>query len=326
VGGRRVVVVSLHRLLEPQVDASAAPGAIVFGRGEQRPFELDLLLVTGASGLDVELCGVLVEACADGTHLVLCAEEGAPPPAGPGRPLDDLEASETVPVVELDAEPPADPLGTLAAAVRGGDLVAVDAPGKEVVIVPAADPGEAVHRTVQLMTDSIPRALGIPLDDVQVVAPAAGGEAGTTALNAALKARLNPGPGRFAGMDPGDRVVVAAPLPQAPAGEVGVVLGGGPRGLDVQFAGGMVTIPPADAARLRHGWAVTVAQGRGTPRPAVVAVMSAEGLSRPLVAAAFGLARRHLSVVQAAGPALARAVRETEAAGRRTRLARLVVQ
>ncbi|WP_247612458.1 hypothetical protein [Actinomadura latina] len=54
--------------------------------------------------------------------------------------------------------------------------------------------------------------------------------------------------------------------------------------------------------------------------------MTAEGLSRPLVATAFGLARRHLSVVQAAGPALARAVREDGAPPRRTRLATLVVQ
>ncbi|WP_240809898.1 hypothetical protein [Actinomadura sp. WMMA1423] len=85
-------------------------------------------------------------------------------------------------------------------------------------------------------------------------------------------------------------------------------------------------VSPAEASRLRHGWAVPVALARGTRRPAVVAVLAADGLSRPLVATAFGLARRHLSVVQAAGPALARAVREDGAPARRTRLARLVAQ
>ncbi|MFA1547213.1 helix-hairpin-helix domain-containing protein [Actinomadura chokoriensis] len=321
-----VAVTGLHRLLEPREDPSAAPGAVVYGRGERSPLDLDLLIVSDASALDVELCAVLAEACPDGAHLVLCAEPGAAPPAGPGRPLDDLEASETVPVVALDAAAPSGPLGALAEAVRGGALAAVDAPGREVVIVPAADPGEAVHRAVQLVTDSIPRALGIPVEDVQVVAPAAGGPAGAGALNAALKARLNPGPGAFGGMDPGDRVVVAAPLPQAAAGETGVVTGGGPHGLDVEFPAGPVVVAPAEASRLRHGWAVPVAQARGTRRPAVVAVMSGEGLSRPLVATAFGLARRHLSVVQAAGPALARAVREDGTPPRRTRLATLVVQ
>ncbi|WP_329520480.1 helix-hairpin-helix domain-containing protein [Spirillospora sp. NBC_01491] len=324
-----VVVTSLHRLLEPQDDPSAAPGTIVFGRGEQRPFELDLVVLPDAAGLDVELCAVLVEACADGTHLMLGGEPGALPPAGPGRPLGDLEDSETVPVIELDAAPSGGPLGTLTAAVRAGDLVAVEAPGKEVVIVPAASAGEAVHRAVQLVTDSIPRALGVPLEEIQVVAPAAGGEAGATALNAALKARLNPGPGAYGGLDPGDRVVVAAPLRQAAAGEIGVVTGAGPDGLEIEFAGGPVTVAASDASGLRHGWAVPVWLGRGTRPAAVVAVMSEDGagaaLSRPAVSAAFGMARRHLSVVQAAGPALARAVRETGAPARRTRLARLVV-
>ncbi|TDC63440.1 conjugal transfer protein TraA [Actinomadura sp. GC306] len=322
--GADVIVTSLHRLLEPGGDPHAAPGAVVYGRGEPHPFDLDLVVVADASALDAELCAVLVEACPDGAHLVLCAEPDAPPPAGPGRPLDDLEASETVPVVTLDTAP-SGPIGTLAEAVRGGALTTVDAPGREVVIVPAATPGEAVHRTVQLVTDSIPRALGIAAEDVQVVAPAAAGEAGTGALNTALKERLNPGPGRFGGLDPGDRVVVAAPLPHAPLGETGTVTGGGPRGLEVDFPGGAAVIAPADASRLRPGWAVTVAQARGTRRPAVVAVLSPEGLSRPLVATAFGLAERHLSVVQAAGPALARAVREDGAPPRRTRLATLVV-
>ncbi|MFI6519700.1 helix-hairpin-helix domain-containing protein [Spirillospora sp. NPDC050679] len=332
-GGHEVpdgAVTSLHRLLEPQ-EAAAAPGAVVFGRGEQRPFELDLVVVPDAAGLDVELAAVLVEACPDGAHLVLGGEPGALPPAGPGRVLDDLESSETVPVVELEPAGPGGPLETLLAAVRGGELIAVEAPGREVVVVPAASPGEAVHRAVQLVTDSIPRALGIAAPEVTVVAASAGGEAGAGALNAALKERLNPGPGAFGGFDPGDRVVVAAPLPQAPVGEPGTVTGADAAGLAVEFADGTATIAPADAARLRHGWAVPVALGRGTRWPAAVAVLAPEGeagaaLSRPLAATAFGMARRHLSVVQAAGPALARAVREGAAPERRTRLARLVVQ
>ncbi|WP_026313903.1 helix-hairpin-helix domain-containing protein [Actinomadura flavalba] len=319
--------VALHALLEPADAPGAAPGAVVFGRGEQRPFELDLLIVTDAAGLDVELAAVLVEACPDGCHLVLGAAPGAAPPAGPGRVLDDLEASQTVPVVELEAGTAAGPLETLVAAVRGGELVAVEAPEREVVIVPAASAGEAVHRAVQLVADSIPRALGVPAGDVQVVAPAGGGEAGAEALNRALKERLNPGPGRFGGFDEGDRVVTAVPLPFAAAGEPGLVTGGGPDGLVVEFAGGTATVPPALANRLRHGWAAPVALVRGAPRDAIVAVLGPEvPLSRPMVATAFGLAHRHLSVVQAAGPALARAVRETPGAARRTRLAGLVVQ
>ena len=332
------VISGLHTLLEPLKNTegvpNAAPGTVVFARGEERPLEADLVIVTDAAGLDVELAAVLVQACADGTHLVLCGEPQALPPAGPGRVLDDLEASETVPVVELEpaADRPAAPPALLAAAVRAGELRRVDAPGREVVVVPVSSAAEAVHRAVQLVTDSIPRALGIPVEDIQVLAPAAPGEAGAAALNTALKARLNPGPGRFGGFDPGDRVLVAAPLPQAAVGETGTVTGADTAGLHVRFARGTAVVPPELTSRLRPGWAATVALGRGARRPAVVAVMPPDGdddtarLTRPLVATAFGLARRHLSVVQAAGPALAAAVRERPAPPRRTRLARLVVQ
>ncbi|MEV5574387.1 helix-hairpin-helix domain-containing protein [Spirillospora sp. NPDC052269] len=317
--------VGLHRLLDPADEPGTAPGSVLYRRGEQRPFELDLLVLPDASGLDVELCAVLVEACPDGAHLVLCGEPGAAPPAAPGRVLADLEASETVPVVELEPEGPGGPLDELTAAVRGGGLAQVAAPNKEVVIVPAMGEEEAVHRAVQLVTDSIPRVLDIPAGEVQVVALAPAGEAAAGALNAALKAKLNPGPGRFAGFDVGDRIVVASPLPQAAVGETGTIEGARPEGLSIVFAAGTSVVPPASASRLRHGWALPLSLARGARRDAVVAVVAGSALSRPAVATAFGLARRHLSVVQAAGPGLARAVRETGAPERRTRLARLVL-
>jgi exodeoxyribonuclease V alpha subunit len=59
----------------------------------------------------------------------------------------------------------------------------------------------------------------------------------------------------------------------------------------------------------------------------VVVTLPAEAggmLSRPLVYTALTRAQRHLSVVHAAGPALARGVREVDARPRRTRLAALL--
>ena len=75
-----------------------------------------------------------------------------------------------------------------------GELPAVDSPDREVVIVPARGSADCAHRVVQLMTDSIPRALGIEPDQIQVVTPVHRGPAGTIELNAALKAKLNPAP------------------------------------------------------------------------------------------------------------------------------------
>jgi hypothetical protein len=130
-----------------------------------------------------------------------------------------------------------------------------------VVVIQAADGAEAAHRAHQLVTNSLPRALGLSGDDVVVVTPVRRGPAGVDTLR-------------------------AAGLP-----------------------------------------ALTVREALTGTWPGVVAVLPPEAcgvLSRPLVYAMFSRAMRHLSVVHAAGPTLARAVRETGARPRRTRLAALL--
>jgi exodeoxyribonuclease V alpha subunit len=321
--GGGVAVLSLHRLLE----AHEAPGGIAFARGEQWPLDAELVVVMEAQALDTELAAALVEACADGTHLVLAGDPAVLPPASAGQVFADVAASGTVPVTQAPGTGPSGPIGVLTGAVRRGELPQVDAPDREVVVVPAADAREAVHRAVQLIADSIPRALGVPAGEIQVVTPAHRGDAGAIAINAAVKARLNPGPGAYGGFDVGDRIVVAAALPAAPAGETGTVTGAGDRGLEVTFTTGRSEVPAALLSRLRHGWAITVQMSQGTRWPAVVAVLPAEAgplLSRPLVLTATSRARRHLSVVHAAGPLLARAVREVDLPPRQTRLTGLL--
>jgi exodeoxyribonuclease V alpha subunit len=220
-------------------------------------------------------------------------------------------------------------IARLAAAVREGDLPAVEDPTHEVVVVRASGGEEAARRVVQLVTDSIPRALGIASAEVQVVTPVHRGAAGTVALNAALKERLNPGSGATSGFDVGDRVVATANhLDDGFAnGEVGVVTAAVDSALTVDFGAGPVVVPPRALIDLVHGWAITVHRAQGSEWPAVVSVLPPEAggmLSRPLVYTAWTRAQRHLSIVQAAGPALARGVREVGARPRRTRLAALL--
>ncbi|MFC9328163.1 ATP-binding domain-containing protein [Kitasatospora sp. NPDC057015] len=290
------------------------------GRAADGTLALDLLVVLDAPLLDAELAATLLESLADGTRLVLSGDPGQLWSAGPGRFFADLLAARVCPAV-ASRTPDFGPIGELVSAVGIGELQPVDAPEKEVVILTAQDGGEAVHRAVQLLTDSIPRALGIPAEQVVLLTPGHGGAAGTRALNTAAKARLNPGPGRFGGFDPGDRVV------HSPAPGVvrpGRVLDGDASGLHLELADGTrATVTPAEAAKLRHGWALTVHQAVGRRWPGVVVVLppdAAAGLTRQWVYTAFGRAERHLSVVHAAGPALPQAVAERPAQPRTTRL------
>ncbi|MEN3359647.1 MAG: exodeoxyribonuclease alpha subunit [Mycobacteriales bacterium] len=323
---------TLHRLL----GAQGMTGE--FARNEAWPLDADVIVVDETSMLDVELAAALLDACADGTHLLLVGDPAQLPSIGAGRVLADILDSGVVPVTELTTlyrQAEGGAIARLATAVRGGELARVDSPDREVVVVPATGSAEAAHRTVQLVTDSIPRALGIPADEVQVVTPVHRGPAGTIELNRALKAKLNPGSGggSVAGFDPGDRVVATANhLELDPVGfangEVGVVTGTGEGAVTVEFAAGPAKVTGRALGDLRHGWAITVHRAQGSEWPAVIVVMPPEAsgmLSRPLVYTALTRARRHLSVVHAAGGALPRAVREVGARPRRTRLRELLL-
>jgi ATP-dependent exoDNAse (exonuclease V) alpha subunit len=193
------------------------------------------------------------------------------------------------------------------------------------VIVPVRDAGEAVHRTVQLVADSVPRAIGIPAEQTQVIAPGHGGAVGTRALNSALKERLNPGPGRFGGFDPGDRVA-HSPAPGRTA--VGHVVKADADGLHLECSGLPVVVPKERVEQsVRHGWALTAHQAVGLRWPAAVVVLpgdAAAALTRPWVYTAFGRAERHLSVVHGVEQALQRAVAEVPQKPRTTRLPALL--
>lgn len=336
---------TVHRLLGARPPGSGGPGgsgpagsggsSYLFEHNADNPVEADVVVVDEASMLDCELAEALLSALPDKTHLVIVGDPAQLPSIGPGRVLGDLIDSGMVPVTELQTlyrQTEGGAIARLAIAVRAGDLVRVDDPTHEVVVVPARGSEEAARRVVQLVTDSIPRVFGCEGDQVQVVTPVHKGPAGTQALNRALKAKLNPGTGTVRGFDKGDRVVATANhLDAEPTGyangEVGTVVSCGDNSIQVAFTGGESAIAGKALGDLLHGWAITVHRAQGSEWEAVVAVMPPEAgnmLSRPLVYTALTRARRHLSVVHAAGPGLARAVRNIGSIPRRTRLAALL--
>ncbi|MGA4867334.1 helix-hairpin-helix domain-containing protein [Streptomyces lavendulocolor] len=293
-------------------------------RDEDGALALDLLVVLDAPQLDVETAAMLVEALPDGCRLVLSGDPGVLWSAGAGRVFADVLAARACLQVASRTPDPG-PIGELVSGIGIGELVPVEAPGKEVVIVPVRDAGEAVHRTVQLVADSVPRAFGVPAEETRVITVGHGGSAGTRALNAALKQRLNPGPGRFGGFDPGDRVAHApAPGRTVP----GTVLSADAEGLHLECEGERVLVPKDRVeTALRHGWALTAHQAVGMRWSAAVVVLpgdAAGALDRAWVYTAFGRGERHLSVVHGVDQALPRAVSESLPRPRTTRLRALL--
>ncbi|WP_033323501.1 ATP-dependent DNA helicase [Streptomyces yerevanensis] len=321
-----------HKQREPAAEphetvatvAGLLSGAEGPGRDAEGMLRTDLLVVLDAPQLDVESAAMLAESLPDGARLVLSGDPGVLWSAGPGRVFADLLAARVCPQIASRTPDPG-PIGELVSGIGVGELNQVEAPGKEVVIVPVRDAGEAVHRTVQLVADSVPRAFGIPAEQTQVITPGHGGAAGTRALNAALKERLNPGPGRFGGFDPGDRIAYApAPGRTAP----GHVVKADAEGLHLECAGASVVVPKERVEQsVRHGWALTAHQAVGRRWPAAIVVLpgdAAQTLTRPWIYTAFGRAESHLSVVHGVEQALPHTVAEIPAKPRTTRLPTLL--
>ncbi|MEW1718986.1 ATP-dependent RecD-like DNA helicase [Streptomyces sp. NPDC093109] len=300
--------------------AGLLAGAEGPGRDADGAFALDLLVVLDAPQLDVETAAMLVESLPDGARLVLGGDPGVLWSAGAGRVFADLLAAGVCPRVASRTPDPG-PLGELVSGIGAGELSPVEAPGKEVVIVPVRDAGEAVHRAVQLVAESVPRAFGVAAGETQVITVGHGGPCGTRALNAALKQRLNPGPGAFGGFDPGDRV---AYVPAPGRTLQGSVVSADAAGLRLDCAGTPVVVDRERVEQsVRHGWALTAHQAAGMRWPAAVVVLpgdAAQGLNRPWVYTAFSRGDRHLSVVHGVDQALARAVSDIPSEERTTRL------
>ncbi|MFF4589429.1 helix-hairpin-helix domain-containing protein [Streptomyces sp. NPDC001388] len=312
-------------LLGGAEDAAVTVSGLLSGtegpvRDADGAFALDLLVLPDAPRLDVERAAMLVESLPDGARLVLGGDPAELWSAGPGRVFADLLAARVCPQVASRTPDPG-PLGELLSGIGVGELNQVEAPGKELVIVPVRDAAEAVHRTMQLVFESVPRAFGLAPGETVVITPGHGGPAGTRALNAGLKERLNPGPGRFGGFDPGD-VVAHSPVPGQV--ELGRVEKADADGLHLSCSGAPVVVPRERVEQtVRHGWALTAHQAAGSRWPAAVVVLpgdAAQALSRPWVYTAFSRAERHLSVVHGVEQALPRAVAEVAPKPRTTRL------
>ncbi len=325
---------TIHRLL------GWIPGE-GFERGPDDPIPgTDVLVVDEASMLSIQLADALIGAVGPRTHVLLVGDVDQLAPVGPGRVLDDLIASGSVPTVRLTEvfrQAARSLIVRAAHAINAGETPPVDAgPGdvRDFFVIAHDEPQQMFDEIVALAADRLPTHYDLdPASDVLVLSPMHKGPVGVDALNTALRARLNPAGAPIAGtpLRVGDRVIQTRNDHERELmnGELGVLVHHDPGRDRVTLAcddGRRLALRPDELGTLRLAHAISVHKAQGSQAPAVVVPVFRGHhvmLTRNLVYTAVTRAERVCVLVVQPG-ALRTALRTLDTRRRHTRLARLV--
>lgn len=185
---------TIHRLLETRYDGEQ--GMLSFAHNEQDPLDADAVILDEASMVDIILMQALLAALPAGCRLVLVGDPHQLPSVGPGNLLSDLLRSQQLPTLRLTEvfrQAEASAIIRNARTVDQGNCpVLVNDPAGDFFFLRRLHPESAVETIVELCRTRLPKNMGIPPEQIQVLSPTRKGAAGTTALNRALQAAVNP--------------------------------------------------------------------------------------------------------------------------------------
>jgi len=320
-------------------------------RPPAEPINDTVLIIDEASMIDLWLMDQIVARLGPGNHLFLVGDVDQLPPVGPGAVLHDLIDAATgvqssqMTVVRLEQifRQEAGDVSLIIAnchRIRHGQRpIRPSGPVSDYFEMPRESPGETLALAVDLAADRLPAFLGVPAEEVQVLSPVHGGDAGVRALNAALQARLNPAaphrneyilgrhaPGQPVILRTGDKVRQTRNDYQKRVfnGDLGTVLSidREEQLVQVRFDDATVSYAFAELDDLVHAWAMTVHAAQGSQWPAVVVILLSSHyvmLERNILYTALSRAQR-LAVLITQERALQMAVKRTTLVSRRTDL------
>lgn len=183
---------TVHRLLEANIQEDSI--CVHFGKDQDEPLDCDAVILDECSMMDIILISALLQALPPHARLVLVGDGDQLPSVGPGNILRDLTRSEVVEMVmltEVFRQSADSRIITYAHQINRGEHPALRENRGDFFFLRrrAADIPETI---VGLCRERLPKNMGIPTEEIQVLCPTRLYEAGTGNLNIVLQAALNP--------------------------------------------------------------------------------------------------------------------------------------
>ena len=184
---------TIHRLLEANIDQNT--GKMFFLRDEDMPLKADAVIVDEMSMVDIQLLHSLLKAIPAGKRLILVGDPDQLPPVGPGFPFSDMLRSGVLPTVrltEIFRQARESLIVMNAHRVNSGEKPELRSVSSDFFFM-RRQSEDAVCQTIrELCTTRLPKNMGIPPEQIQVLTPTRKGAAGTWSLNKLLQEALNP--------------------------------------------------------------------------------------------------------------------------------------
>ena len=184
---------TIHRLLEAGIDPHT--GDMVFARDEGNPLKADVVVVDEMSMVDVQLLHALLQAVPQRKRVILVGDPDQLPPVGPGFPFSDMLRSGVLPTVQLTEifrQAQQSLIVMNAHRVNRGEMPELKDVTSDFFFMRRQREDAVVQLIRDLCTTRLPKNMGIPADQIQVLSPTRKGGVGTGELNKVLQAALNP--------------------------------------------------------------------------------------------------------------------------------------
>ena len=184
---------TIHRLLEAGIDPNT--GLMVFNRDEDQPLKADAIIVDEMSMVDVQLLHSLLRAIPQNKRLILVGDPEQLPPVGPGFPFGDMLRSNMLPTVRLTEvfrQARESLIVTNAHRINAGEMPELRRVDRDFFFMRRNTEEALTQLICDLCATRLPKNMGIPADQIQVLSPTRKGPAGTVYLNKLLQKVLNP--------------------------------------------------------------------------------------------------------------------------------------